>query len=313
MTSRREVLRLAAGVVAVTGLAGCADTGPDAAPVVTGTTPSHIPGGTPTVASGAVPRVVAKSTYRGPVPVLMHHRLVDGAAGDYDMTAAFFRAELERLYREKYHPIRTIDLVRRDFDAVPAGKKPVVLTFDDGTPGQFAMTSSGQVDPASAVGILLAFHAEHRDFPATASLYVNQNPFGYSGVAARRALVRLHSLGFEIGNHTLTHPNLRSLSSAEVQSEIGGLAALVAQAGIPAPRTLALPYGVHPHDHALVARGGRGTTAYVNEGVLLVGANPSPSPYDKKFDPLAIPRIRCTSHDGGRDPLELNYWLNRLR
>ena len=52
---------------------------------------------------------------------------------------------------------------------------------------------------------------------------------------------------------------------------------------------------------------------YVNEGVLLVGANPSHSPYHKMFDAQAIPRIRSSSYQGGRAPYLATYWLDFLK
>ncbi|GAB2650730.1 polysaccharide deacetylase family protein [Kribbella swartbergensis] len=317
---RRQFLGLAAaaGLGAATG---CADTRADSEPVVLDAAASPSGGSPPTatavrpVPKRTPPRPPAPAAIRadelGLVPVLMHHRVVRDATGEYDMTPAFFRAELERLYREKYHPIRTIDLVRGDLSAVPAGRTPVVLTFDDGSPSQFAIDAAGRVDPDCAVGIMLGFHADHPDFPAVGSFYVNKNPFGYSGRDADRALTRLHALGCEIGNHTLDHPNLSTLSDAQVRAQLGGLARTMPRS-VPPPRTLALPLGVRPRNRSTLVAGGNGTATYRNEGVLLVGAGPCPSPFHRNFDPMAIPRIRCSSHNAGRGPLELDYWLDRL-
>ncbi|MGC4938831.1 polysaccharide deacetylase family protein [Kribbella sp. DT2] len=312
---RRTFLALAASAV----VAGCNDTTqPDAAPVVA---KDHGP-----VPSAPAPKAPAPTTQAKPltsrppapselgvIPVLMHHRLAANVNGEYDMTPAFFRAELERLYREGYHPIRTIDLVRRDLSAVPEGKTPVVLTFDDSTPGQFALDKSGRVVPDTALGIMLAFQTRYPDFPAVGSFYLNRSPFGLSGAEVPRALRYLNDAGCELGNHTWDHPNLRHLETAEAESEIGRLAAMITAAVPAAPaRTIALPLGVHPRDHRVLAAGGRGGTAYKNEGVLLVGAGPCPSPYGKSFDPMAIPRIRCSSYQGGQGNLLMDYWLDRL-
>ncbi|MDX6283596.1 MAG: hypothetical protein QOH03_4667, partial [Kribbellaceae bacterium] len=305
--SRRRFLAMTA---ATTMVAGCADTAADTAPVVS--TPSSAPPpATPRrTPKPAPPPAAIHANELGMIPVLMHHRLVTGPAGTYDMTPAYFRAELARLHRENYHPVRAIDLARRDLAAVPAGKTPVVLTFDDSTPGQVASDAKGRVTPDCALGILQAFHATHPDFPAVATFYLNRNPFGLTGAAVTAALVRLNALGCEIGNHTWSHPNLHTLTRAQAESEIGKLAALVHQAlpGTPAS-TMALPLGVHPRDSSVLARGGAGSTAYRNLGVLLVGANPCHSPFHSDFDPMAIPRIRCGAHDG---QLELTYWLDRL-
>jgi hypothetical protein len=301
------------GLAATTVVAGCNDTRvPDASPVVAAdahpsTSPSTTPKAKPVSSRPPAPSEL------GVVPVLMHHRMAASVSGEYDMTPAFFRAELERLYRENYFPIRTIDLVRRDLSAVPVGKTPVVLTFDDSTPGQFALDAAGRVVPDTAVGIMLAFQARHPDFPAVGSFYLNKSPFGLPASEVGRALKYLNDLGCELGNHTWDHPNLRHLGTAEAEAEIGRLAAMISTAVPAAPaRTIALPLGVHPRDRRILAAGGRGSTAYRNEGVLLVGAGPCPSPYSKSFDPMAIPRIRCSSYQGGQGNLLMDYWLDKL-
>ncbi|MEU4605611.1 polysaccharide deacetylase family protein [Kribbella sp. NPDC023972] len=310
---RRDFLGLAAAIGVGAAVTGCTDTGADAEPVVLEptATPHDEPPAQQQTAPGKPDPAAIRANELGLIPVLLHHRIVADATGEYDMTPAFFRAELQRLHREKYHPIRTIDLVRRDLSAVPAGKTPVVLTFDEGSPDQFAIDSEGRVMPDCALGIMLDYHAEHRDFPPVGSFYVTRNPFGYTGRLADRALTRLHELGCEIGNHTLDHPNLSSLSDAQVRAQIGGLAAMVGRVA-PPPRTLALPLGAHPRNRSTVVAGGNGTATYRNEGVLLAGANPCVSPFHREFDPMAVPRIRCSSHNGGRGPLGLHHWLDRL-
>jgi hypothetical protein len=47
--------------------------------------------------------------------------------------------------------------------------------------------------------------------------------------------------------------------------------------------------------------------------VLLVGANPAPSPFSNEFDPGAIPRIR-TSHAGwdGTEDFAFSDWMRRF-
>ena len=59
----------------------------------------------------------------GVVPVLMYHQLLPDGGGDYDLTPAEFRRELERLWREGYRPIRASDLVNGTID-VPRGNDP---------------------------------------------------------------------------------------------------------------------------------------------------------------------------------------------
>ena len=305
--SRRSLFTLGAAGLAGAALAACGGKStPHAAGSPTGRV-SPTPSATPPPDPAAV-----KANELGLVPVLMHHRVVDKVESEFDMTPAYFRAELQRLYAEGYYPVRTLDLVHGTFDHVPPGKTPVVMTFDDGSPGQFGYTSTGAVNPSSGVGILLDFRSQDPDFPAVASMYINQHPFQIADTS--KALGDLHRYGFELGNHTYDHLDLKPLGSAKVQEEFGKLQQMVEQA-VPGlrPRTMALPLGVEPRNHALAHTGSYAGERYINEGVLLVGANPSHSPYHKLFDAQAIPRIRSSSYQGGRAAYLATYWLDFLK
>lgn len=247
----------------------------------------------------------------GVIPVLMHHRLVDKVDSEFDMTPQWFEAELVRLHRERYYPVTMLQVARGDLAHVPAGRSPVVLTFDDSSIGQMHYTSSGRIAPDSAVGMLLAFARAHPDFPAVASFYLNRDPFRLGD--PHRALTDLVRNGFEVGNHTYDHVPLQ-LPPAQVQQQLGELAAMVARAvpGV-APRTLALPLGVEPSHPSLVRAGRWRTTTYRNEAVLLVGAEPAHSPFHRAWNPAAVPRIRSSSYDGGRGEFLSPWWLDSIR
>jgi peptidoglycan/xylan/chitin deacetylase (PgdA/CDA1 family) len=188
------------------------------------------------------------------------------------------------------------------------------MTFDDGYPDQFAMSSAGEVDPASGVGIMLEVCKQYPDCPPAGSFNINKNPFGLKDEAAQHAgLAKLHELGFEIANHTYNHDNLAKLDAVGVQRDFVELQQLV-QRAVPGASvlTMALPFGVSPHLKALSHNGSWNGESYTNEGVLLVGANPSHSPFSSQFVPTAIPRIRNSSWDHGNVPLTAKYWLDNL-
>ena len=112
---------------------------------------------------------------------------------------------------------------------VPAGKRPVVLTFDDSTPGQLRIQSNGAVEPETAVGVLFDFHADHpADWPLKATFFVQSPPggqslgeqiFGAPDLAAAK-LQMLVDLGMEIGAQPAGQAQLAGLSSEEVQRVI---------------------------------------------------------------------------------------------
>jgi len=245
----------------------------------------------------------------GLVPVLMHHQIrPDG--GDYDLTAPQFRDELARLYRENYVPVRAEDLVLRRLD-VPAGKTPVVLTFDDSTKEQFFYRPDGTIKPDTAIGIMLAFARKHPDFKPAGTFYVNREPF--AGVREGPAMLRwLVAHGFEIGNHTKDHIPFQLLNATQVQRQLV-LGGRVITSAIPDAKvvTMALPLGVMPKPAVLARRGSWGGESYSFRGVFLVGANPAPSPFSRKFDPWAIPRIRTSPHSGVVD-FGSTFWLDYL-
>jgi hypothetical protein len=253
-----------------------------------------------------------KANELGLVPVMMFHRLTDNIQGDYDTTQAEFRRRLQTMFAAGYRPVRTIDLVDGHFD-LPAGYTPAVMSFDDGYTEQFGMDSAGNVDPNTAVGIMLEVCKQFPDCRPAGSFNINKDPFGITDpVAQKAALAKLTALGFEIGNHTFNHDNLSKLTDTAVEQDFVQLQQLVAAADPNITvRTMALPFGVRPHDLGLVHTGNWNGADYTFDGVLLVGANPAPSPFATAFNPLAIPRIRNATGHGDTD-YAATYWMNYL-
>jgi hypothetical protein len=236
----------------------------------------------------------------------MYHQIVAAPKGVYDQTPAQLKAELTRLYHQGYRTITANDLVTGHID-VPAGKSPMVLTFDDATTSQYGELPDGSVDPASALGILLAVAKANGEEHPVATFYVNDDPFA----GHDEYLKKLHDLGMEIGDHTMSHANLKRLTDAGAQAEIAGNLVKIRKAvpGIDVT-TMALPLGLHPANQALAAKGSSGGTSYSFKGVMLVGAGPAPSPFSAKFKPLAIPRL-LSGHDKN-EFFAATYWLNRI-
>lgn len=264
---------------------------------------------TPT-ASPVDPRAV-QANELGQVPVLMYHRITTDVKSVYDRSPAEFRADLTLLANQNYVPITAAELAVGHVD-IPAGKHPVVLTFDDASTSQFRLGSDGQPVAGTAVAILLEFAQSHPGFRPTATFYVNAAPFGSSN--GERVLAWLKEHDFEVGDHTNTHTSLKKLSAAGVQKEIVGNLAMIQRAA-PGIRvtTIALPFGVHPSNETLAHRGSYQGTSYSFTGVLLVGANPSPSPYSASFDRLNIPRIRANSRPNPESQYESKHWLAWLQ
>lgn len=249
----------------------------------------------------------------GLVPVLMYHRVIPEPRSRWDITPEDLRAELVRLFDAGYRPVRAIDLARGELD-VPAGTTPVVLTFDDSSRSQARLLEDGTFDPDSAVGILLDVASGYDDVEPVATFYViGVEPFGEGedGAAVLRALA---AAGFELGNHTYDHPKLSSRSDEEVRRQLAG-AVDVIRAAVPDAEiaTFAPPYGVRARDVSLVASGSSDGTTYRNELQVLVGSEPTRSPFHVGFDPMAVPRIFTSPRwSGGQTDYGSLAWLTWL-
>ncbi|MFH7598691.1 polysaccharide deacetylase family protein [Streptomyces racemochromogenes] len=242
----------------------------------------------------------------GRVPVLMYHQLTEKPASVYDRTPADFRAELERLAREDYVPVTARDFQTGHID-IPAGTHPVVLTFDDSTNSQVRLGADGAPAPGTAVAILAETARKYPAFKPVATFFVNADAFSATGAA--KALTWLKDHGYEVANHTDRHENLRSLDQAGAARAISAGQQAIEKAA-PGTRvtSLALPFGAMPEPAGIAARG----TGYRYDGVYLVGANPSVSPYAKSFTPGAIPRIRSAGPKDEDAELGSSRWLDKL-
>lgn len=239
----------------------------------------------------------------GQIMILMYHRF-SPVPGEWNRTPEEFRRDLETLYDQGYRLLSLRALLEGRV-TTPRGYTPVVLTFDDGWRSQFNyLTANGQtvLDPDSAVGILYEFHRRHPDMGLSGTFYLNADLFGQPALAARK-LAWLVDQGFEMGNHTFTHLNLRQSSPEAGRRDLSRMAEHLSTV-LPGYRmdTMALPFGAMPHDETVAREGGKGAAAYRHRAVLLVGANPAPSPYATAFDPFHLPRVRASES-------ELARWL----
>ncbi|MFD0378520.1 polysaccharide deacetylase family protein, partial [Streptomyces sp. NPDC127112] len=278
------------------------------------TAPARAGGPPPAAPPGAAPApvVAPKSPAEvganelGQVPVLMYHQLTEKPASVYDRTPADFRAELERLAREDYVPVTARDFQTGRID-IPAGTHPVVLTFDDSTNSQVRLGADGAPAPDTAVAILAETAKKHPAFKPVATFFVNADAFSATGSA--KALTWLKDHGYEVANHTGRHENLRSLDRAGAERAISAGQQAIERAA-PGTRvtSLALPFGAMPEPAGTAVRG----TGYHYDGVYLVGANPSVSPFAKDFTPGAIPRIRSAGPKDEDAEFGSSRWLDKL-
>jgi hypothetical protein len=261
----------------------------------------------------AVPAAAqAPANELGRIMILEYHK-IDYPEERWTRTPENFRRDLETLYGRGYRLV-ALNAVLDGRIAVAAGTTPVVLTFDDSSPGQFRYVDREgtlEIDPKSAVGILESFTRERPDFGRAATFFVlpgakRPNRLFDQPEHEGRKLRYLVDQGYEIGNHTLWHANLGKYGEATVRTQISQAQAWI-QRHVPdyQPRTLALPHGIYPKQVAWAVGGTVKGITYRHDALLMVAGGAAPSPFSRAFDPLRLPRIQALER-------ELTYWLGHF-
>jgi hypothetical protein len=214
---------------------------------------------------------------------------------------AKYKHDLETLPLEGWRPVYSAELLSRRFNYVPAGKRPVILTFDGSHVSQYRLLEDGAIDPNSAVGVLKAFHDEHpADWPLRATFFVQPEAdepeyrlFGQPELATQK-LQNLVDWGLEIGSYTMNAADLSQSNYEELRRQLSSEVNI--EAWVPGYEvdSLALPQGQRPQFESLLRRGNYDKLLYDYGIVTANGDQPIPSPRTEAFDPYNIQRIEAT-------------------
>jgi len=242
---------------------------------------------------------------KGKVLIAEYHHISNGK-GDMYRSPKEFRQDLERLHKMGFRPL-TVSQYLEDKMPLPPGASPVVFTFDDSNPSQFQLRPDGSVDPNCAIGIWQDFAKSHPDFPIRATFYVLPDVMWGQPQMVEKKVAMLREMGCELGNHTVTHPQLKRLSDEKVKFEIGSATERLEKFGEKLPVSLALPFGISPKNKSLLKGFDYNGKRVTLSAVMLVGADPAPAPTDPKLNRMAIPRIQA--YNG---PMSLDHWLKQV-
>ena len=246
----------------------------------------------------------------GRIMILEYHK-IDYPEERWTRTPENFRRDLETLYTRGYRLVN-LNAVLDGKLKLPAGLTPVVLTFDDSSPGQFRyVEKDGRlvIDPKSGVGVLETFIREKPDFGRAGTFYVlpgasRPNRLFNQPEHEAKKLRYLVEQGYEIGNHTLWHANLGKYPEPVVRQQIAEAQQWI-QRHVPdyQPRSIALPHGVYPKETQWALGGAAKGTTYRHDAILMVAGGAAPSPFSRNFDPTRLPRIQAVERDFG-------YWIS---
>ena len=282
-----------------------------------------------TVSKGELPQSILeenKVNELGNVPIMMYHgihnlkdeetKYIGGNVDKdgYNRTAESFRKDLDFYYQNNYRMIRLNDYINGIIN-VPLGKSPIILTFDDGKENNFKVLGEKngelEIDPNCAVGILEEYKKKYPDFNITASFFINSTIFNQEEYD-EKIVKWLIKHGYDIGNHTMTHPDFTKINQEAALKEVGGmyqiLEKLIPGKYIP---IIAMPFGspykdTHPN-FQIMLKGNYEGTEYQTTSTLRVGWEAESSPFAQNFNPLFLKRIRAYDNDGKDFDIKMNF------
>jgi hypothetical protein len=241
-----------------------------------------------------------------------------GAIGDEEehltRARANFRRDLEYLYRNGYYLTSFQDILDNRI-RVPAGKSPVVLTFDGSNRSQFQLVAAAdgqlKVDPLSALGILEKFLTEHPQFGRAAVFCLSPgadppNDLFGEPTHRQRKLQYLAHHGYELCNQTYGNAVLTDLDEQEIIRQVV-LSSKTVQEAVPGYQMQIFnpPEGVYPQDLEPLLKGSVDGISYRHRAMLEVTGGPLTAPNDQRTDFLHIPRIRAS-------PDQLELWFTHF-
>ena len=146
------------------------------------------------------------------IPILMYHVVqVPPPHAPYPelyVTPALFAAQMAALKSAGYQPITLAQAYAIWQGEAAAPAHPIVLSFDDGYVGVFN----------NAVPLLKAY-----GWPAVLNLQVGR--LNIPGGLTTGQVKTMIADGWEVDDHTVTHPDLNLVSPARLQAEVAGAAA----------------------------------------------------------------------------------------
>ena len=166
----------------------------------------------------------------------------------------------------------------------------------------------------SAIGILEEFKKKHPDANVTATFFVNGGLFNQTKYN-EKILKWMVDNGYDIGNHTQYHLDIKKSSRDEVQKEIAYVYNKLEEI-IPGKyvKIIALPFG-SPYsksneNYKYVLSGTYDGSTYETVAALRVGWEPEVSCFDKDFDITFLKR--CRAYDNNGKEFDIKMVFNML-
>lgn len=168
--------------------------------------------------------------------LILTFHAIDGLSAPLSFSPALFSHGLQRLQQRGYRSLTVSEAAGALQTGLPREERLLAITFDDGYASVWT--------EAFPVLQRLGFRA---------TVFLNTGGAGDGGLPPMEGRARLrwpqvralHEAGFEIGAHSVTHPDLTRLAAPDLDREMAGSRDMIeAHSGI-RPVCFAYPYGYH--------------------------------------------------------------------
>jgi len=177
------------------------------------------------------------------------------------------------------------DYTLNTYTPAPFNRAIVTLNFDDGWLSQYT----------NAAPLLQANGMPATFFIITDSSITNPDP-EYMNASQ---IITLKNEGFEIGNHTETHPDLTTLTNAQVQTEMGGAQTALQNAVGVTPTDFAYPFGAYNANTIAIGK----QVGFISQRSVNAGFNTK--------DNLDLTQLKIEEVDANITPAQVQAWVNQ--
>ena len=218
-------------------------------------------------------------SYRGAVPILMYHVIKAPKPGvafpDLWTPAKTFEQTIAALVQAGFHGVTLAQVWSAWHGGPGLPQQPVVISFDDGYLSHF-VTARPVLNRVGWPGLL---NLEGKNI-------------GKGGLTVDQVKALIDD-GWEIGAHSLTHPDLTTVSAAQLEAEVAGSRKLLQRTFGVKVESFCYPAGKNNETvQAAVRSAGYDNATTVDAGIASRNSNP-----------YALPRIRVNGRDLPADVL----------
>jgi peptidoglycan/xylan/chitin deacetylase (PgdA/CDA1 family) len=252
------------------------------------------------------------------VPILMYHSISDGEAGgkhpyfETRTSPRVFDEHVKYLRDNNYSVISPEEVVANVAEQNIEHRKCVAITFDDG----FRDFYTNAFPILSKYGFIATMYLP--------TAYIQQKAQNFKGIdcLSWSEVRELQRAGMQFGSHTVTHPVLKQISHAQVESELVQSKQTIEQELGIGVTSFAYPYAFPEEDREFTQRlrGALESSGYQNGVSTVIGSTHSP---DEKFflkripanswDDLALFHAKLAGdYDWLRGPQYLRKWAKKL-